>query len=271
MILSIFEAFKYDFFVKALIVGIAISVCSALIGVSMVLKKNSMIGDGLSHVGFGAAAIASALNFAPLYLAMPVVIIASILILVLTEKNKIHGDAAIGIIAASSLAIGYTVIHASGTTKDLEGYLYGSIYGISTLELWVSVVLSLIVIGVFVLLYNKIFALTFDETFFKSTGAKSKVYSIIVAVLCSATVVVGMKVMGALLISSLIIFPTISARQIFKSYKSVIISSVVISVFCFIVGLFVNFYVDMPVGSTIVIVNLAVLIVFIVVGKVLKR
>jgi zinc transport system permease protein len=271
MILNIFEMFSYEFIVKALLVGVSISICAALLGVSMVLKKNSMIGDGLSHVGFGAAAIASALNFAPLAFAMPIVILASILILKLTEKSKIHGDSAIAIIAASSLAIGYVVIHRTGTNNDIEGYLYGSIYGISLTEMIVALALSLIVILVFILLYHQIFAMTFDETFFKSTGSKTGIYSIIIAVLCSATVVVGMKIMGALLISSLIIFPSISSRQVFKTYKSVILSSVIISVVCFLIGLIINYYVDAPVGSTIVLINLAVLLVFIALGKILKR
>ena len=271
MILNIFEMFSYKFMVYAFVVGGAISICAALIGVSMVLKKNSMIGDGLSHVGFGAAAIASALNFAPLAFAMPIVAIASILILKLTEKNKIHGDAAIGIIAASSLAIGYTVIHVNGTNIDIEGYLYGSILGITNEELILSVILSAIVIIAFIFLYNKVFAITFDETFFKSTSSHSEIYSIIIAVLCSLTVVIGMKVMGALLISSLIIFPTVSARQVFKTYKSVIIASVVISVLCCFTGLILNYYVDTPAGSIIVIINLVVLIAFIIVGKLRKR
>lgn len=271
MILNVFEMFAYSFILRALAVGIPISICAALLGVSMVLKKNSMIGDGLSHVGFGAAAIAVTLNFAPLVVAMPVVVVAAILILKLTEKSKIHGDSAIAIIAASSLAIGYVVIHKNGANKELENYLYGSILGITNLELIIAITIGVIVIATFILLYNKVFALTFDETFFKSTGAKTNIYSTLIAILCAATVVVGMKLMGALLISSLIIFPTISARQIFKRYKSVIISSVIISVVCFLIGIVINFYVDAPVGSTIVLINLGVLILFIIVGKILKR
>ena len=282
MILNVFEMFSYDFVIKALVVGVAISICAALLGVPMVLKKNSMIGDGLSHVGFGAAAIASALNFAPLAFAIPIVIISSIFILKLTERSKIHGDAAIAIIATSSLAIGYAVTHAVGTNKDIEGYLYGSIYGITTSELILSVALSVLVIGAFVLLYNKIFAVTFDEVFFKSTNAKengsylkqrikNEIYPITIAVLCSLTVVVGMRLMGALLISSLIIFPTISARGIFKTYRSVTIASVVISIVCFLTGLIINLYIDLPIGSTIVIVNLIVLILFMTIGKIMRR
>ncbi|MCR5112768.1 MAG: metal ABC transporter permease [Acholeplasmatales bacterium] len=271
MMLSIFEMFEYEFIREALLVGICISVCAALLGVSMVLKRHSMIGDGLSHVGFGAAAIASALNWAPLAFAIPVVMLASFFILKLTEKSKIHGDSAIALIASSSLAIGYIVVHVSGTNIDIENYLYGSIYGITKTELILSVTLSLIVIATFIVLYNRIFSLTFDESFARSTGSMTKVYNIIISMLCSVTVVLGMKVMGALLISSLIIFPTISARQIFKTYKNVVIFSAIISVVCFIVGLVINFYVDAPVGSTIVVVNLITLIIMLIIGKIKQR
>lgn len=268
--LSFFEMFSYEFMTRAFIVGIAISICAALLGVSLVLKKHSMIGDGLSHVGFGSVAIAAALGWAPLVFAIPVVMIASFLILKLSEKSKIHGDSAIALIATSSLAIGYTVIHTSGTNVDVENYLYGSILGITDSELVVSVILSVIVVLIFVLSYNRIFSLTFDEQFSRSTGIKTSVYNAIIAALCSVTVVLGMKIMGALLISSLIIFPTLSARQIFKTYKSVVIASFSISVFAFIIGLTINFYVDTPVGSMIVIVNLCILIILTVVGKLLK-
>ncbi len=268
---SFFEMFSYQFIVYALVVGISISICAALLGTSLVLKRNSMIGDGLSHVGFGACAIAIALNWAPLAFAIPIVIIASFLILKLSEKSKIHGDSAIALVASASLAIGYIVIHTSGTNIDVENYLYGSILGITKQELIMSVSLSIVVIIAFVLLYNKIFAITFDESFMKSTGGKTEIYNIIISVLCSITVVLGMKLMGALLITSLIIFPTISARQVFKTYKSVIIASVIISVLCCMVGVIMNFYIDFPAGSTIVIVNLIVLLIFIAIGKILKR
>lgn len=268
---SFFSMFSYQFIVYALIVGISISICAALLGTSLVLKRNSMIGDGLSHVGFGACAIAIALNWAPLAFAIPIVIIASFLILKLSERSKIHGDSAIALIASASLAIGYIVIHTSGTNIDVESYLYGSIFGITTSELILSVTLSVVVIISFVLLYNKIFAITFDESFMKSTGGKTEVYNILISVLCSITVVLGMKLMGALLITSLIIFPTISSRQIFKTYKSVVISSVIISVICFFIGMVINYNIDWPIGSTIVVVNLIVLFIMIIIGKLKKR
>ena len=230
-----------------------------------------MIGDGLSHVGFGACAIAIALNWAPLAFAIPIVIIASFLILKLSEKSKIHGDSAIALVASASLAIGYIVIHTSGTNIDVENYLYGSILGITKQELIMSVSLSIVVIIAFVLLYNKIFAITFDESFMKSTGGKTELYNIIISVLCSITVVLGMKLMGALLITSLIIFPTISARQIFKKYKSVVIASVVISVLCFFIGMVMNYYIDLPIGSTIVVVNLCLLLILMATNKIMNK
>ncbi len=268
---SFFEMFSYQFIVYALVVGISISICAALLGTSLVLKRNSMIGDGLSHVGFGACAIAIALNWAPLAFAIPIVIIASFLILKLSEKSKIHGDSAIALVASASLAIGYIVIHTSGTNIDVENYLYGSILGITKQELIMSVSLSIVVIIAFVLLYNKIFAITFDESFMKSTGGKTEIYNIIISVLCSITVVLGMKLMGALLITSLIIFPTISARQIFKKYKSVVIASVVISVLCFFIGMVMNYYIDLPIGSTIVVVNLCLLLILMATSKIMNK
>lgn len=268
---SIFSMFSYQFIIYALVVGISISICAALLGTSLVLKRNSMIGDGLSHVGFGACAIAMALNWAPLAFAIPIVIIASFLILKLSEKSKIHGDSAIALIASASLAIGYIVIHVSGTNIDVENYLYGSILGITKSELILSVSLSIIVILTFILLYNKIFAITFDEAFMKSTGGKTEIYNIIISILCSITVVLGMKLMGALLITSLIIFPTISSRQIFKTYKSVVISSVIISVLCFFIGMVMNYYIDLPIGSTIVVVNLCLLLILMATSKIINK
>ena len=268
---SIISMFNYQFIVYALIVGISISICAALLGTSLVLKKNSMIGDGLSHVGFGACAIALALNWAPLAFSIPIVVIASFFILKLSEKSKIHGDSAIALVASASLAIGYIVIHTSGTNIDVENYLYGSILGITKQELIMSVSLSIVVIIAFVLLYNKIFAITFDESFMKSTGGKTEIYNIIISVLCSITVVLGMKLMGALLITSLIIFPTISARQLFKTYKSVVIASVVISVLCFFIGMVMNYYIDLPIGSTIVVVNLCVLLILMATSKIMNK
>lgn len=272
MILNdVFSMLSYDFVIKALIVGVCISLCSSLLGVNMVLKNKAMIGDGLSHVAFGACAIAACLNWAPLLVSIPVVVICAFIILKLSEKSKIHGDSLIALFASSSLAIGYIVIKLGGLNKDLDSYLYGNIYMISTTELVLTLALTLIVVASFIIFYNRIFSITFDEDFSKSSGIKTELYNIIISVLCAFTVVIGMKVMGTLLITSLIVFPVLSARQIFKTYKHVVIASAVISVLCFVIGIFTNLAVDLPVGATIVVINLIVFIILLITGIIRKR
>ena len=262
MINDIIEMFSYSFMVRAFVVGLLISLCASLIGVSLVLRKNSMIGDGLSHVGFGAFAIASILGFAPLEFAIPIVLIASFLILKISDNSKIHGDSLIAILSASSLAIGTFAISLSGVNTDINNYLFGSILSISDKDVVISVILSIVVILLYIFSYNKIFAITFDQKFAKSIGINTNLYNIIFASLCSIVVVLGMRLMGSLLISSLIIFPTISSMQIFKKFKSVVLSSVIISLLSFTIGLILSYLYETPTGSTIVIVNLVVFIIF---------
>ena len=253
------EMLSYTFMQRAFIVGTLITFCSALIGVSLVLRRNSMIGDGLSHVGFGAFAVATVLGFAPLEFAIPIVIVVSFLILKLNENSKIHGDSAIALISASSLAIGTFIISVTkGVNTDINNYLFGSILSISREDVIISIILSIIVILLYTFSYHKIFALTFDEKFAKSIGINTNLYNIIFASLCSIVVVLGMRLMGSLLISSLIIFPTLSSMQIFHKFKRVVLSSVIISVICFILGLVISFYYATPTSATIVIINLIV-------------
>ena len=221
-----------------------------------------MIGDGLSHVGFGAFAFATVLGLAPLEFALPIVIIVSFFILKLNGNNKINGDAAIALISASSLALGTFVVSIAGVNTDINNYLFGSILGLTKLDVIVSLLLSVFVIGLYIFSYNKIFALTFDEKFAKSIGIKTNLYNIIFASLCSVVVVLGMRLMGALLISSLIIFPTLSSMQIFKKFKTVVISSAIISVLAFLIGLIISYLISTPTGATIVIVNLIIFILF---------
>lgn len=260
---SVLEMFSYSFMTRAFIVGLLISLCASLIGVSLVLRKNSMIGDGLSHVGFGAFALATILNVAPLEFAIPIVIIVSFFILKLNDNSKIHGDSAIALISASSLAIGtFAVSVTKGVNTDINNYLFGSILSISATDVIISIILSILVIVLYIVSYNKIFAITFDEKFAASIGVKTNLYNMIFAVLCSIVVVLGMRLMGSLLISSLIIFPTISSLQLFKSFKKVVISSVFISLLSFTVGLIISYLNATPTGSTIVLVNLFVLIIF---------
>jgi zinc transport system permease protein len=248
--------------IKALIVGTLISLCASLIGVSTVLRRNSMIGDGLSHVAFMTFAMATVLNFSPLYFSIPIVILVSFLILRLNSNNKVHGDSIIALASASSLAIGTFLVSIKGVNIDINNYLFGSILGVDYTDVIVSIILTIIVLFLYLFFYNKIFAITFDETFSKSIGIKTNVYNALFAVLCSLVVVVGMRLMGSLLISSLIIFPALSSMQLFKKFKSVVISSIIISIISFIIGLILSFIFSTPTGATVVIVNLIVFIVF---------
>ena len=270
--LNVFEIFSYSFMLKALIVGLLISICASLIGTFLVLKRNSMIGDGLSHVAFGAFAVATVLGFAPIVVAIPVVIIVSFFILKLNDNNKVHGDSAVALMSASSLAIGTFLISViKGVNVDINSYLFGSILSINSEDVILSVIIFLVVIVLFLTSYNKIFSITFDERFAKSIGINTDLYNAIFAILCSVIIVLGMRLMGALLISSLIIFPSISSMQIFKNFKSVVISSVVISVISFVVGLIASYYFEVPTGSTIVITNLLILIVFKIIMEVRRK
>ena len=271
MINDFLEMFSYSFMIKAFIVGLLISLCASLIGVSLVLRRNSMIGDGLSHVGFGAFAIATVLGIAPLEFALPLVIISSFFILKISDNSKIHGDSLIALMSASSLAIGTFVVSLSGVNTDINNYLFGSILSISDAELVLSIVLSIVVVCLYIFSYNRIFAITFDEKFAKSIGINTSFYNMIFAVLCSIVVVLGMRLVGALLISSLIIFPTLSSMQIFKKFKKVVISSVIISILCFVIGITFSFLNGTPTGATIVIVNLIVFIILIIVKKMYNR
>ena len=263
MINNILSMFSYNFMIRSFIVGILISLCSSLIGVSLVLRKNSMIGDGLSHVGFGAFAFAIVFGVAPLQFAIPVVIIASFMILRLNENNEIHGDAAIALVSASALALGTFIISiTNGVNIDINSYLFGSILSINDTDVIVCIILSIFVLVWYIFSYNKIFAITFDEKFSKSIGINTYLYNVIFSILCSLVVVLGMRLIGSLLISSLIIFPTLSSMQLFKNFKSVVISSVVISLISFSSGLIISYLYSTPTGSTIVIVNLLILIIF---------
>lgn len=259
---TIAEMFSYGFIVRAFIVGTLVSLCAALLGVTLVLKRYSMIGDGLSHVGFGALAIAASLNLAPLQVAVPVIIIAAFLLLRLSEKSKIRGDAAIAIISSTALAIGVVCVSISGVNTDLNSYLFGSILATTNADAVMCAVLALIVIVIFALFYNKIFAVTFDETFSKATGLKTGVYNTVIALLTALTIVIGMRIMGTLLISALIIFPALSSMRVCKKFKAVIICSGVLSLICFFVGMYASYTMDTPTGASVVIVNAFVFVIF---------
>ena len=267
MISIVQEMLAYPFMVRALIVGILVALCASLLGVSMVLKMYSMIGDGLSHVGFGALAVATAFNMAPLVISLPVVVLAAFLLLRIKESSKIKGDAAIALISTGSLAIGVMVISMStGMNTDVCNYLFGSILGVKQNEVVLTIVLSAFVLILFVLFYNRIFAVTFDETFAKATGTNADLYNMLIALLTAFTIVLGMRTMGALLISSLIIFPALTSMRIFKQFRAVIISSAILSVFCFITGLILSYVYATPTGASVAILNIGCFMLFSVFG-----
>lgn len=263
MIETILEMLSYPFMVRAFVVGILVSLCSALLGVSLVLKRYSMIGDGLSHVGFGALSVAAALNAAPLTVAIPVVVVAAVLLLRVSGSSRLKGDAAIALISTSALAVGIMVISmTTGMNTDVYNYMFGSILAMSRQDVEMSVLLSAAVLVLYVFFYTKIFAVTFDETFARATGVRANLYNTLIAVLTAVTIVLGMRMMGTLLISSLIIFPALTSMRVCRTFRSVTVSSAIISVICFCIGLTVSYFFATPAGASVVIVNLLMLGVF---------
>lgn len=266
---TVIEMLSYPFMTRAFLVGSLVALCSALLGVSLVLKRYSMIGDGLSHVGFGAMAIAAAMNAAPLTIAIPVVIVAAILLLRISGNAKIKGDAAIALISTTSLAVGVMVISlTTGMNTDVYNYMFGSILAMSAEDVKLSLVLSVFVLILFIVFYHKIFAITFDETFASATGVKAGVYNTLIAVLTAVTIVLGMRMMGALLISSLIIFPALTSMRVCRTFKSVIINAAVISVVCLIAGVTLSYVAATPAGASVVLANLVMMVLYTVVGAV---
>lgn len=266
---TVIEMLSYPFMTRAFLVGSLVALCSALLGVSLVLKRYSMIGDGLSHVGFGAMAIAAAMNAAPLTIAIPVVIVAAILLLRISGNAKIKGDAAIALISTTSLAVGVMVISlTTGMNTDVYNYMFGSILAMSAEDVKLSLVLSVFVLILFIVFYHKIFAITFDETFARATGVKEGVYNTLIAVLTAVTIVLGMRMMGALLISSLIIFPALTSMRVCRTFKSVIINAAVISVVCLIAGVTLSYVAATPAGASVVLANLVMMVLYTVVGAV---
>ena len=257
------EMMSYPFIVRALIGGVLVSLCASLLGVSLVLKRYSMIGDGLSHVSFGALSVALAAGWSPLKISIPVVVLAAFFLLRITERGKIKSDAAIAMISASALAIGIIVSSmTTGMTTDVSSYMFGSILAMSKEDVRFAAVLSVIVLGLFLFCYNKIFAVTFDENCARATGVNVSIYNVLIAVLTAGTIVIGMRMMGAMLISSLIIFPSLTAMRIFKSFRGVVIVSGVLSIICFSIGMVIYYIYSTPAGASVVVVNLAAFLIF---------
>ena len=247
----------YPFVRYALIVGVLIALCSSLLGVTLVLKRFSFIGDGLSHVSFGALSIALAMGWSPLKVSIPVVVLAAFFLLRITENSRIKSDAAIAMISASSLAIGIIVTSlTTGMTTDVSSYMFGSILAMTKEDVVLSAVLCIIVLGLFVLCYNQVFAVTFDENFAKATGVNVGAYNMLISVLTAVTIVLGMRMMGAMLISSLVIFPCLTSMRVFKSFTSVVISSGILSLVCFLLGMMASYQFSTPAGASVVVVNL---------------
>ncbi|MDO5481332.1 MAG: metal ABC transporter permease [Candidatus Saccharibacteria bacterium] len=267
---SLVEMFSYAFMVRALVVGVLISFSAALVGTPLVLRKNSMLSDGLSHVAFGAFALASVLGFAPIWVAIPIVILASFFVLKLNDNSKIHGDSAIALMSASALAIGTFIVSLAGSNVDINSYLFGSILSVGDSEILLALGLLAMIIIIYVVFHNKIFALTFDEKFARAIGINTRILNAIFAILCSVLIVLGMRLVGALLISSLIIFPTLSAQTIFKSFWKVTIAGAILAVVNFVVGLIISYLLRTPTGATVVIMNLVTLIILKVLRQVIK-
>ena len=270
--MNILTMFSFPFMQRALFSGVLVSLCAALLGVSLVLKRYSMIGDGLSHVSFGALAIAVALGVTPLWFSIPVVILAAFLLLRVADNPRWNSDAAIAAMSASSLAIGILVIsRTTGMTTDVDNYMFGSVLAMSKADVVLSVILCLAVLVLFILFYHKLFAITFDESFSRATALKVERYNTLLAILTALTIVLGMRMMGAMLISSLIIFPALTAMRLFRSFRGVVVCAAVTSVACFCAGLTISFAFSTPVGATVVAADLTVFLVSCLLGFLRRR
>ncbi|MBO7582286.1 MAG: metal ABC transporter permease [Treponema sp.] len=277
MIQNLAMYFSFSFVRYAFIVGVLISLCSSLLGVTLVLKRFSFIGDGLSHVAFGGICIASVLNISNnMFLVLPITILSAILLLRTGRNKKIQGDAAIAMISVGALAIGYLLMNIFSVSSNLSGDVCSTLFGAMSIltltkaEVWLCTILSIAVIIAFVIFYNKIFAVTFDEAFAQAVGTHASAYNLIIAIIIAIIIVLAMNLVGSLLISALVIFPALSAMRIFKSFKSVTICSAVISVFCSVTGLLISVVGDTPVGSTIVAVDIAAFLICSLIGKLVK-
>lgn len=273
----VLEYFRYPFVQYAFIAGILIALCSSLLGVTLVLKRYSFMGDGLSHVAFGAMAVAAVLSISnEIIVVLPVTIICAILLLKSGKNRKIKGDAALAMLSVGAMAIGYLLLNIFSTSPNIAGDVCSTLFGstsiltLSGIDVWVCVMMSIIVIAVIILFYNKIFALTFDETFAKATGVNTNFYHMIIAVVTAVIIVLAMNLVGALLTSALIIFPALSAMRVFRSFRSVILCSGIISVFCAAIGIILSMVASTPVGATIVVINICCFALFCLIEKISK-
>lgn len=277
MIDKLFFYLQYPFVRYAMIVGVLVALCSSLLGVTLVLKRFSYIGDGLSHVAFGAIAVAGIFGLTNnMIIVMPITILSAILLLRTGQNAKIKGDAAIAMISVGALAFGYLLMNIFSTSSNLSGDVCSTLFGSTSIltlrqsEVWLCIVLSFIVVIVFVLFYNRIFTVTFDENFAKATGTNAGAYNLIIAVITAVIIVLAMNLVGSLLISALVIFPALSAMKLFKSFKSVTICSAVLSVICALAGMIISILAGTPVGSTIVAADAVVFGICCIIGMLKK-
>ncbi len=275
MIETIRMYLQFPFVRYALIVGVLIALCSSLLGVTLVLKRFSFIGDGLSHVAFGAMAVAGIMHLTDdMLFVMPVTVLSAVLLLRTGQHTKIKGDAAIAMISVGALAVGYLLLNLFSTSANLSGDVCSTLFGSTSIltltkaEVWLCAVLSVAMVVIFLLFYNRIFAVTFDEDFARAAGTRVEAYNLLIAVVIAVIIVLAMNLVGSLLISALIIFPAMSAMRVFKSFRSVTVCSAVLSVCCALAGILVSIVAGTPVGSTIVAVDIAAFLVFSVIAKV---
>ncbi len=269
MIESIQEMLSFAFIDRAILVGTLVSLCAALLGVSLVLKRYSNIGDGLSHVGYGITTIAVAFGLTPLPIAIPGVIIVAIILLKIGDNKKIKSDSSIALISSTSLALGVAITSmTTGMNTDVCNFMFGSILAMDMSDVILSIIVSVIVLVLYILYYRKLFAVTFDEDFSKAIGLRVNRYKNLIAILTAVVIVVGMRMMGTLLISSIIIFPALTSMRLFKSYKRVVICSGIISVVAFLIGLYLSYIFNISTGATIVLTNLVMFIIFTLIEKI---
>lgn len=265
---------QYPFVQYALVVGTLIALCSSLLGVTLVLKRFSFIGDGLSHVAFGAMAVATIFDLtSDTIFVMPVTVVAAVLLLRTGQNAQIKGDAAIAMLSVGSLAVGYLVLNLFSTSSNIAGDVCSTLFGSTSIltltksDVWICIGMSILVVVLFCLFYNRIFAVTFDENFAKATGIKADLYNLLIAIITAVIIVLAMNLVGSLLISALVIFPSLSAMRVIKNFKGVVIYSAVISVTCAVVGMLISILFSTPVGSTIVVANIIVFFINCIVSK----
>ena len=267
------EMLTYSFMTKAIFVGLLVSICAALLGVVLVLKRYSMLGDGLSHVGFGILTVATALGFSsPLYISIPGVVITAVVLLKVGNSKKMKSDSSIALISSSALAIGVAITSVTtGLNTDVCNFMFGSLLAMTDVDVYLSIGMSVLVAIIFVIYYRKIFVITFDEEFAKASSLHVNKYTNLIAILTAIVIVVGMRMMGTLLISSIIIFPALTSMRIFRTFKKVVLSSVVVSIVSFLLGIFLSYVLNISPGATIVLVNLTLFIIFNIINSIINE